>query len=149
MTPRSHSVLRWQHRVRFKLWWRRLHDTLTVVDVALQTPLATIDLGLARAPRSRFCRRQGRWLPLSPPSHRQLRSRHAKIDWILGTGQNRTHMIYVSPDAETHRHHQYQLRYSKHHEKIRHARAQQPPPEFTAGNCSGRAATPAHPRLTK
>src|SRR5260221_612170 len=24
----------------------------------------------------------------------------SKVDWILGTGQNRTHMIYVSPDAK-------------------------------------------------
>ena len=23
------------------------------------------------------------------------------VDWILGTGQNRTHMIYVSPDMKT------------------------------------------------
>jgi streptogramin lyase len=23
-----------------------------------------------------------------------------KIDWIMGTGQNRTHMIYVFPDAK-------------------------------------------------
>jgi hypothetical protein len=24
----------------------------------------------------------------------------AKIDWIMGTGQNRTHMIYVTPDQK-------------------------------------------------
>ena len=24
----------------------------------------------------------------------------AKIDWIMGTGQNRTHMLYVTPDRE-------------------------------------------------
>ena len=24
----------------------------------------------------------------------------AKIDWIMGTGQNRTHMLYVTPDEK-------------------------------------------------
>jgi len=76
------------------------YNTLTAVDVALQTPLNTIDLGPLRGPHgidfvggkvwftAEAAKAIGSYDPAS-----------GRVDWILGTGQNRTHMIYVSPDT--------------------------------------------------
>jgi YVTN family beta-propeller protein len=77
------------------------YNTLTVVDVALQAPLATIDLGALRGPHGLdfvggkvwFTAEAAQAIASYDPATQ-------KIDWILGTGQNRTHMIYVSPDAK-------------------------------------------------
>ena len=77
------------------------YNTLTAVDVALQTPLHTIDLGPLRGPHgldfaggkvwftAEAAKAIGSYDPLS-----------SKVDWILGTGQNRTHMIYVAPNLK-------------------------------------------------
>jgi YVTN family beta-propeller protein len=77
------------------------YNTLTVVDIALQTPLNTIDLGPLRGPHgldfvggkvwftAEVAQAIGSYDPAS-----------SKVDWILGTGQNRTHMISVSPDGK-------------------------------------------------
>jgi len=77
------------------------YNTLTVVDVVLQTPLATIDLGALRGPHGLdfvggkvwFTAEVAQAIASYDPATQ-------KIDWILGTGQNRTHMIYVSPDGK-------------------------------------------------
>jgi YVTN family beta-propeller protein len=77
------------------------YNTLTFVDIALQTPLNTIDLGPLRGPHgldfvggkvwftAEVAQAIGSYDPAS-----------SKVDWILGTGQNRTHMISVSPDGK-------------------------------------------------
>ncbi|HKB91870.1 MAG TPA: cytochrome D1 domain-containing protein [Opitutaceae bacterium] len=77
------------------------YNTLTAVDVALQTPLNTIDLGPLRGPHGLdfvggkvwFTAEAAKAIGSYDPGS-------SKVDWILGTGQNRTHMIYVSPDAK-------------------------------------------------
>ena len=75
------------------------YNTLAVVDLVAQKASAPIDLGALRGPHglafvggktwftAEAAKAIGRYDPASQ-----------KVDWILGTGQNRTHMIYVSSD---------------------------------------------------
>lgn len=77
------------------------YNTLAVVDLVAQAPLPPIDLGALRGPHgltfvggkvwftAEAAKAIGSYDPLTQ-----------KIDWIFGTGQNRTHMIYVSPDMK-------------------------------------------------
>jgi len=77
------------------------YNTLTVVDLITSKSLGTIDLGALRGPHglafmdgkvwftSEVAKSVGRY---DPATH--------KIDLILGTGQNRIHMIYVSADTQ-------------------------------------------------
>ncbi len=77
------------------------YNTLTAVDVALQTLLNTIDLGPLRGPHGLdfvggkvwFTAEAAKAIGSYDPAS-------SKVDWILGTGQNRTHMIYVAPDVK-------------------------------------------------
>jgi YVTN family beta-propeller protein len=76
-------------------------NTLAVVDLAAQKALPAIDLGALRGPHgldfmggkvwftAEAAKAIGRYDPATQ-----------KIDWILGTGQNRTHMIWVSNDMQ-------------------------------------------------
>ena len=77
------------------------YNTLAVVDLVQQKPLPAVDLGALRGPHglavvggkvwftAEAAKSLGRY---DPATHR--------IDLILGTGQDRTHMIYVSPDLQ-------------------------------------------------
>src|SRR5580704_7917755 len=77
------------------------YNTLAVVDLVAQKALPSIDLGPLRGPHgltfvagkvwftAEAAKAIGRYDPASK-----------SVDWILGTGQNRTHMIYVSPDLK-------------------------------------------------
>jgi YVTN family beta-propeller protein len=72
---------------------------ISVVDLAAMKPLAPIDLGPLRAPHGLAFVGGKLWFTAEgakaigsydPASH--------TVDWVLGTGQDRTHMIYVSDD---------------------------------------------------
>ena len=75
------------------------YNTLTVVDLVVQKTTGAIDLGALRGPHgleaaggkiwftAEGAKAVGRYDPATK-----------KIDWILGTGQDRTHMIFVFPD---------------------------------------------------
>jgi DNA-binding beta-propeller fold protein YncE len=77
------------------------HHTIAVVDLVAQKPLATIDLGALERPHglvfaggklyftAESNKVIGRYDPLSK-----------KIDWVMGTAQDRTHMIWVSRDLD-------------------------------------------------
>ncbi|MDQ6706897.1 MAG: YncE family protein [Acidobacteriota bacterium] len=77
-------------------------NTITIVDIALRKRLRDVDLGPLRRPHgivaadskiyftAEWNKIVGRYDPAS-----------GKIDWLLGTGQNTTHMILVSKDANT------------------------------------------------
>jgi YVTN family beta-propeller protein len=77
------------------------YNTLAAVDLVHQSALAPIDLGPLRGPHgltfvggktwftAEAAKAIGRYDPATQ-----------KVDWILGTGQNRTHMIYVFPDEQ-------------------------------------------------
>ncbi len=76
--------------------------TISVVDLAAQKPLPAIDLGALTAPHglefiggklyftAEGAKVVGRYDPSSQ-----------KIDWVVGTGQDRTHMVVVSRDLKT------------------------------------------------
>ena len=76
------------------------YNTLAVLDLVGRRALPSIDLGPLRGPHGLTFVGGKTWFTAEaakaigrydPATH--------KVDWILGTGQNRTHMIYVSPDV--------------------------------------------------
>jgi len=77
------------------------YNTLAVVDLVNQKALPSIDLGALRGPHGLdfvggkvwFTAEAAKAIGSYDPATQ-------KIDWILGTGQNRTHMIYVWPDLK-------------------------------------------------
>ncbi len=76
-------------------------NTLTAVDLASHRTLGTIDLGPLHGPhgltfvggKTWFTAEGAKAIGRYDPATK-------KVDWILGTGQNRTHMIYVSDDQQ-------------------------------------------------
>lgn len=74
--------------------------TLAVVDLIRQTPLPAIDLGALRGPHGLVFRDGKVWF--TAEAARCIGSYDpatGKIDWVMGLGQNRTHMLYVFPGA--------------------------------------------------
>jgi len=77
------------------------YHTLAVLDLVHHAALPSIDLGPLRGPHGLtfvdgkvwFTAEAAKAIGRYDPSSK-------KVDWILGTGQNRTHMIYVSPDLQ-------------------------------------------------
>jgi YVTN family beta-propeller protein len=77
------------------------YNTLAVIDLITRKPLPAIDLGPLRGPhglafvggKTWFTAEAAKAIGRYDPATR-------KVDWILGTGQNRTHMIYVLPDQQ-------------------------------------------------
>lgn len=75
------------------------YNTITVVDLVNQKALPVIDLGALRGPHGVefvggklwFTAEGAKVAGSYDPSTK-------KIDWVVGTGQDRTHMIYVFPD---------------------------------------------------
>lgn len=76
-------------------------NTLAVVDLSAQKALPSIDLGPLRGPhgldfvggKTWFTAEAAKVIGRYDPATN-------KVDWVLGTGQNRTHMIWVSPDEQ-------------------------------------------------
>jgi len=76
-------------------------NTLALVDLVAQKSLPSIDLGALRGPHGLtfvggkvwFTAEGAKAIGSYDPATKS-------VDWILGTGQNRTHMIYVSPDMK-------------------------------------------------
>lgn len=78
----------------------RFH-TLTVIDLVGQKPLGTIDLGALRGPHGLTFEAGKVWFTAeAAKAIGSFDPAAGKIDWIMGTGQNRTHMLYVFPDAK-------------------------------------------------
>jgi len=75
------------------------YNTITVVDLVNQKALPAIDLGALRGPHGLafvggklwFTAEGAKVIGSYDPATK-------KIDWVVGTGQDRTHMIYVFPD---------------------------------------------------
>ncbi len=77
------------------------YNTITVVDLIAQKSLPAIDLGALRGPHGLDF--VGGKLWFTAESNKAIGSYDPaanKIDWVLGTGQGRTHMIWVSPDLK-------------------------------------------------
>jgi YVTN family beta-propeller protein len=74
------------------------YNTITVVDLRAQKALPVIDLGALRGPHGLtfvggklwFTAEGAKVIASYDPAAQ-------KIDWVLGTGQDRTHMVYVFP----------------------------------------------------
>jgi YVTN family beta-propeller protein len=76
------------------------YHSLAVVDLVAQKPLPAIDLGALRGPHGLAFRDGKVWF--TAEAARSIGSydpASGKVDWIMGLGQNRTHMIYVFPGA--------------------------------------------------
>ncbi len=77
------------------------YNTLAVIDLIGQKALSSIDLGPMRGPhglafvggKTWFTAEAAKAIGSYDPAQK-------KVDWILGTGQNRTHMIFVSEDLK-------------------------------------------------
>ncbi len=77
------------------------YNTLTVVDLVARKPLSTIDLGALRGPHGLMFAGGKVWFTAeAAKAIGSYDPATQKIDWILGTGQDRTHMIYVWPDLK-------------------------------------------------
>lgn len=74
---------------------------LSVIDLVGHKALPDIDTGALNGPHGLTF--VGGKLWLSAESAKAIATYNpasTKIDWIMGTGQNRTHMIYVTPDGK-------------------------------------------------
>ena len=75
------------------------YHTISVIDLATARPLRTIDVAPLDGPHGLWF--AGGKLYFTAEANKAI-GRYdpgtEKIDWILGTGQNRTHMVLVSPD---------------------------------------------------
>jgi DNA-binding beta-propeller fold protein YncE len=77
------------------------YNTITVVDLILQKTLHAVDLGPLRGPHGLafaggkvwFTAEAAKVVGSYDPATK-------KVDWVLGTGQNRTYMIMVSDDLK-------------------------------------------------
>ena len=77
------------------------YNTLTVVDLVTRKQLATFDLGALRGPHGLMFAGGKVWFTAeAAKAIGSYDPATQKIDWILGTGQNRTHMIYIWPDLK-------------------------------------------------
>lgn len=75
--------------------------TLAVIDLAGQKALPSIDLGPLRGPHGLTFVDGKLWFTVEgSKAIGRFDPAAQKVNWILGTGQNRTHMIYVSPDVQ-------------------------------------------------
>lgn len=78
------------------------YHALSVIDLVGQKALADVDTGALNGPHGLasvggkiwFTAEGAKAIATYDPAS-------SKIDWIMGTGQNRTHMIYVKPDQKT------------------------------------------------
>ena len=75
--------------------------TLTAIDLVGQKPLTVIDLGALRGPHGLDFEQGKVWFTAeAAKAIGSYDPAAGKIDWIMGTGQNRTHMLYVFPDGK-------------------------------------------------
>ena len=77
------------------------YNTISVADLAAQKSLPTIDLGVLHGPHGLWF--AGGKLFFTAEANKVI-GRYdpatGKVDWILGTGQNRTHMVVVADNLD-------------------------------------------------
>ena len=75
--------------------------TLAVIDLVGQKRLASIDLGALSGPHGLMFQLGKVWFTAeAAKAIGSYDPATEKIDWIMGTGQDRTHMVYVFPDGK-------------------------------------------------
>jgi YVTN family beta-propeller protein len=79
----------------------RYHE-LSVIDLVGQKALPSYDTGALNGPHGLTFVGGKLWFTAEgAKAIARLDPQSGKIDWIMGTGQNRTHMLYVMPDEKT------------------------------------------------
>jgi YVTN family beta-propeller protein len=77
------------------------YHAISVIDLVAQKALPDIDTGALNGPHGLVFVGGKLWFTAEGA---KVVARYdpatAKIDWVMGTGQNRTHMIYVTPDEK-------------------------------------------------
>jgi DNA-binding beta-propeller fold protein YncE len=77
------------------------YNTLAVIDLVERKALPSIDLGALRGPHGLTFVAGKLWFTAEgAKAIGRYDPAVQKVDWVLGTGQNRTHMLYVTPDAK-------------------------------------------------
>jgi len=77
------------------------YHAISVIDLVAQKTLPDIDTGALNGPHGVDFVAGKLWFTAEgAKAVASYDPARAKIDWIMGTGQNRTHMIYVKPDAK-------------------------------------------------
>jgi DNA-binding beta-propeller fold protein YncE len=77
------------------------YNTITVIDLVEQKALPAVDLGPLRGPHGLAFAGGKVWFTAEAAKVIGSYDPAAKkVDWVLGTGQNRTHMIFVSDDLK-------------------------------------------------
>lgn len=74
--------------------------TIAVLDLMTPKPLKSLDLGALNGPHGLDFQQGKLWFTAEGAKCiGRYDPAKDKIDWVLGIGQNRTHMLYVFPDA--------------------------------------------------
>ena len=77
------------------------YNTITIVDLVAQKTLEPVDLGALRGPHGLFFAGGKVWFTAeAAKAIGSYDPQTKKIDWVLGTGQNGTHMIFVADDLK-------------------------------------------------
>lgn len=77
------------------------YNTIAVLDLVNQRALPSIDLGPLRGPHGLTFLGGKLWFTAeAAKAIGRYDPQQKKVDWILGTGQNRTHMIFVFDDLK-------------------------------------------------
>lgn len=77
-----------------------VHHMLTVIDLVAQKPLAPIELGALEGPHGLdFAGGQLYFTAETAKAIGRYNPATSKIEWVMGTGQDRTHMVWVSKDV--------------------------------------------------
>jgi YVTN family beta-propeller protein len=75
--------------------------TLTAIDLVGQKPLRVIDLGALRGPHGLVFEQGKVWFTAeAAKAIGSYDPAAGQVDWIMGTGQDRTHMLFVFPGAK-------------------------------------------------
>jgi YVTN family beta-propeller protein len=75
------------------------HNTITPIDLTTGTAMPAIDLGPLRGPHGMAFAGGKVWFTAeAAKAVASYDPASKKVDWVLGVGQNRSHMLIVSPD---------------------------------------------------
>ena len=77
------------------------YNTLAVVDLVAHQTLTAIDLGALRGPHGLVFEGGKVWFTAeAAKSIGRFDPVSKRVDWLMGTGQDRTHMLFVTPDLK-------------------------------------------------
>jgi YVTN family beta-propeller protein len=76
-------------------------NTLAVIDLVNQKPLSSIDLGVLKGPHGLDFKGGKLWFTVEgSKAIGSYDPATQKVDWVLGTGQNRTHLFFLFDDLK-------------------------------------------------